>query len=250
MSKVDVFKELLDAFETDDMRAYCSDMIETIPDYIFTMPSSTSYKYHNKTQCQVYGQIYHIIMFGTVMNYILGLKYIRENKFKEPKRRDCMRCTAIFHDAIKCGYDGSKYTAHEHPMLASEWIKNTRVEHDIDERLKKYIAGLCESHSGEWTSSKKSKLVLPEPQSDDAFFVHLADYLNSRSNLDMIYTDELKAALEEFTPELPDINEYVLTFGKYKDKKLVEVAKNDPNYIDWLKENYRNEPVKSLLKQL
>ena len=52
MDKRKVFECLLNQFETDEMRNYCADMIEKIPDYIFTIPSSTSFKYHNKTQCQ------------------------------------------------------------------------------------------------------------------------------------------------------------------------------------------------------
>ena len=48
--KIAVFKKLLDEFETDEMRLYCEDMIKQIPDYIFEMPSSTTGKYHNKTQ--------------------------------------------------------------------------------------------------------------------------------------------------------------------------------------------------------
>ena len=68
MDKKAIFKELLDKFETEEVRLYCEDMIENIPDYIFTMPSSTSGKFHNATQCLPHGQIYHIIMFGAIMN--------------------------------------------------------------------------------------------------------------------------------------------------------------------------------------
>lgn len=121
MDKRKVFECLLNQFETDEMRNYCADMIEKIPDYIFTIPSSTSFKYHNKTQCQPHGQIYHILMFAEIMNYVLGLEYV-QGKI-DARKRDCMRCTPIFHDAIKCGTSGSQYTVHEHPMLAGEWVK-------------------------------------------------------------------------------------------------------------------------------
>ena len=60
MDKVLVFETLLNKFETEEMKDYCTDMIKEIPDYIFTIPSSTSFKYHNKTQCQPHGQILHI----------------------------------------------------------------------------------------------------------------------------------------------------------------------------------------------
>ena len=251
MDKVKVFEGLLNKFETDEIRDYCADMIKEIPDYIFTIPSSTSFKYHNKTQCQPHGQIFHILMFAEVMNYVLGLEYVKEKT--NERQRDCLRCTPIFHDAIKCGLNGSQYTVHEHPMLAGEWVRNTSVEHDVDADTKAYIARLCESHSGEWTSTKRSKTVLPKPENDEQFFVHMCDYLASRSNLDMTYSDNVLAVLNNAEipkQELPDINTYVLNFGKHSGDKLVDVAQSDPSYISWAKENMSREPIKSLLAQL
>lgn len=251
MDKIKIFEGLLNKFETDEIRDYCADMIKEIPDYIFTIPSSTSFKYHNKTQCQPHGQIFHILMFAEIMNYVLGLEYVKEKT--NERQRDCLRCTPIFHDAIKCGLNGSQYTVHEHPMLAGEWVRNTSVEHDVDANTKAYIARLCESHSGEWTSTKRSKTVLPKPENDEQFFVHMCDYLASRSNLDMTYSDDVLAALDNVEipkQELPDINTYVLNFGKYSGEKLVDVAQSDPSYISWAKENMNKEPIKSLLAQL
>lgn len=251
MDKVKVFGGLLNKFETDEIRDYCADMIKEIPDYIFTIPSSTSFKYHNKTQCQPHGQIFHILMFAEVMNYVLGLEYVKEKT--NERQRDCLRCTPIFHDAIKCGLNGSQYTVHEHPMLAGEWVRNTSVKHDVDADTKAYIARLCESHSGEWTSTKRSKTVLPKPENDEQFFVHMCDYLASRSNLDMTYSDDVLAVLNNVEipkQELPDINTYVLNFGKHSGEKLVDVAQSDPSYISWAKENMNREPIKSLLAKL
>ena len=252
MDKVKVFEELLNEFETEKVRLYCEDMIQLIPDYIFQIPSSTSMKYHNKTQCQTHGQLYHIIMFGTVLNYILGLEYVKENMVMTPAERDCLRCTPIFHDALKCGIDGNvnSHSVFEHPLLAGEWIRNTTVENDLSENLKEFIARLCESHSGEWISSKRSKVILPKPETDAQFLVHLADYLSSRANLDMIYSTEFLELLGDYSPELPDINEYRLTFGKFSGFTLPEIKKLNPGYITWLKENFGKEPVRSLLKQL
>lgn len=166
------------------MRNYCADMIEQIPPYIFDMPSSTTGKYHNATQCQPHGQVYHVIMFGTIMNYILALKSIKE-KFPDPKRRDEMRCVPIFHDAIKCGMDKSKYTLHEHPLLAGKWVRECVVAHDINADARERIAQMCERHSGEWTTSSRSKYVLPEPQTDEEILCHVCDILSSRNDIDM-----------------------------------------------------------------
>lgn len=251
MDKVLVFKTLLNKFETEEMKDYCTDMIKEIPDYIFVIPSSTSLKYHNKTQCQPHGQILHMLMFGEVMNYILDLEYVKEKT--NERQRDCLRCTPIFHDAIKCGINGSQYTVHDHPLLAGEWIRDTVVEHDIDKETKAYIARLCESHSGQWTSNRRSSTVLPKPENDEQFLVHLCDYLSSRSNIDMTYSDEVYDALggiEVTKEDLPDINEYKLTFGKHAGMTLPEIQNVAPGYIRWAKENITREPVRSLLAQM
>ena len=64
-----VFKPLLKDFETEIFKDYFNDMVAEIPDYIFTMPSSTSGKYHNATQCEKFGQIYHEYMFASILNH-------------------------------------------------------------------------------------------------------------------------------------------------------------------------------------
>lgn len=249
MNKKAIFKELLDKFETEEVRLYCEDMIENIPDYIFTMPSSTTGKFHNATQCLPHGQIYHIIMFGAIMNYRLALKCNKE-RFNNPIHRDAMRCVPIFHDAVKCGWNGSAFTVHDHPMLAGAWVRETKVEHDVDDEVKEMIARMCERHSGEWTSSKRSKIVLPEPETDMEILVHECDILSSRSDIDMQPSEYLKSVFGEEKAELPDINEYVLDFGRHKGSKLVDVYKKHRDYINWCKENFRKEPFISLVQLL
>ena len=249
MNKKAVFKELLDKFETDEMRLYCEDMIKNIPDYIFTMPSSTSGKFHNATQCKPHGQIYHIIMFGSIMNYRLALKCNKE-KFNNPIHRDAMRCVPIFHDAVKCGWNDSQYTVHEHPMLAGTWVRETKVEHDIDDETKEMIARMCERHSGEWTSSKRSNVILPEPETEAEIFCHECDILSSRADIDMQPSDYLKSVFGGEKIELPILDDYIINFGKHKGEKLIDVFKTDYSYCIWLKENSYQKEVVDMIKQI
>lgn len=236
MSKADIFRNILNEFESDDLRMYCEDMIEMIDPFIITTPSSTSMKYHNETQCSPGGQSYHVIMVGTIMNYILGLDYVRA-KFKEPKKRDCLRIAALLHDSIKCGWNGSTYTVFDHPRLAKEWIIRTKPEHDIKQGLKNYIGDLVESHSGQWNTDKRGVFEpLPTPQNDEQFVVHLADYLASRSNIDMIYTEEEHEAINGFIVP-SDPKKVKMTFGKYKDMEVGDVP---IDYLQWCLENTKN----------
>ena len=248
MKKSDVFEDFLNTFETDEIKEYCRDMIEQAPDYIWNIPASTSMKYHNATQCQPGGQLYHILMACEIMNYILSLEYVK-NKFPQPKKRDCMRTAICLHDMVKCGWDGGQYTVHVHPVLAQKWVEETAVEHDIDSRLKKYIGRLIASHSGEWTTSNKSVVELPKLENDEQFIIHLCDYLGSRANLDMIYSEDIKTKIRAFQ-ELPDINEYKLTFGKHSGKTLPEILSEDGSYIAWMKTQDLKYPVNELIKQL
>lgn len=247
-----VFESIGETFETENIKKYFFDMVENVPDYIFTMPSSTSGKYHNKTQCETYGQIYHILMFASILEHRLRLKGNRE-KFPTPEIRDCMRCVPVLHDAIKCGWNGSKFTVQDHPMLAAAWVRSMKVENDIPDRLKEMIACMCEAHSGEWNKSRNGQEIMPEPRNEMEFFIHECDILSSRNDIDWIVPEELKRFLNEKIKveiDIPDITTYKLTFGKYSGKTLPEIKNIDPGYIEWAKKNMEREPVKSLLKEI
>ena len=247
--KIAVFQPLLEKFETEKMRLYCEDMIAQIPDYIFTMPSSTSGKYHNATQCQPHGQVYHIIMFAEIMNYRLALKGNQE-KFKSPVQRDAMRCVPYFHDALKCGLQGGQWTVHEHPMLAGAWVREAVVEHDIEDSVKEAIARMCERHSGEWTSSKKSKVVLPEPENAMELFIHECDILSSRNNIDMQPPEYLKDIFGEDQTIIEWDENYVMPFGKHAGEKLIDVYNAHPDYVEWMEQNINKRDVLNMIKAM
>lgn len=248
--KQKIFEPLSKNFETEEFKNYFMDMVAEIPDYIFTMPSSTSGKYHNATQCQTYGQIYHIYMFDAILNHRLRLKTNRE-LYSTPKERDAMRCIPALHDAVKCGWNGSRHTVQDHPLLAAKWVLETKVEHDISTEYKHMIADMCEAHSGEWNRSRSGQVIMSEPRNPREFFIHECDILASRVDLDYIVPNELKVLLGQNAKiELPDINTYKLTFGKHNGKTLPEIAEVDSGYIAWAKENMDREPIKSLLNQL
>ena len=70
-NKYNIFEPMSKTFETDIIRNYFLDMVQEIPDYIFIMPSSTSGKYHNKTQCETYGHMGRYIMYICFQRYLI-----------------------------------------------------------------------------------------------------------------------------------------------------------------------------------
>lgn len=243
--KSEIFKEVLEEFEVNEMKQFCIDLLEKRDQLNYIIPSSTSLKYHNATQCQPGGQILHELMVAKVMNYLLGLEYL-QNKYPKPKQRDCLRIAVIMHDC--CKTNGGQYTVHEHPLLGGKFVEECEVEHDIDIKLKKYINRLIQSHSGQWTTSNRSETVLPKPETDDQFLIHLCDYLSSRSDIDMTYSQEVKDLITENLPA-PNPKSFKMPFGKYKDQTFEFVQEVDPDYLTWLKNNMEDirEPLKTLL---
>lgn len=199
--KLSLLSSMMEDFETLEIKNYFKDMVATIPDYIFTMPASTTGKYHNKQQCQKYGQLIHIFMFNSILNHLLKISMYRSSISKV--ERDLLRCVPLFHDAFKCGkledYKNKTtkvYSVHEHPKLAGEWVRKTKVQHDIPPQLKETLARLCERHSGEWTTSKYSSVVLDEPVTSLEKLVHICDYLSSRVDLTYELPPELLRLLD------------------------------------------------------
>jgi hypothetical protein len=101
-------------------------------------------------------------------------------------------------------------------------------------------------HMGSWNTDKKSDTVLPKPNDSYSRLLHLADYLSSRKCLTMDFDMPPAAPVEK-----PDLDTFIIPFGKrHKGKLLVDVAKNDPTYIDWMRQNLDREPFVSLIKEL
>ena len=246
--KISIFKEVLEKFETEEIRLYCEDMIGLIPDDSLVLPSSTSLKYHSPKQCEIWGNAYHLVMVGEVCNYLLGLEH-NINKFPRPKQRDCIRTASILHDAVKLGWNGSQYSLFNHPILAADWIKETVVEHDIKQALKDYIAGCVASHSGQWNTSNRSKEILPKPETEEQMLIHTADYLSSRANIDMTYSEEFENTIKELTEDL--VSTYKFSFGKHKGETVKYVYDNHIDYLRWMHENNKiTEPIKTIVENL
>ena len=233
--------------ENEDIKDFCKLLVSELPLYWWEVPASSTGKYHPAYALGDGGLMRHSIAVVRFLNWFFSLEQC-QNKFTD-RERDLLRCAGLVHDGRKSGAsDDVKevFTVFDHPLLMAEAVRKHKENVVISDKEIELIANAIESHMGQWTTSNKPKdagIVLPKPSNKYQEIVHLADYLASRKPLDMEF-DEWKK------PELPPLDTYVLNFGKYKDERLVEVAQKDKGYIDWLKENYGREPVRSLLKQL
>ena len=243
--------------ETQEFKDYLMDIGMLVPDYWFEMPASTTSKYHSAQQCITPGgQVIHCLLFASILEHLLKLKHFKE-KFETPEIRDCLRCAPLLHDSFKKGLNKSKWTVPDHPKIAAEFVLKTKVEHDISPMWKKYIAGLCEAHSGEFNKDRSGKVIMKYPENRGELLIHMCDILSSRNdiiwNTPKAVEDLLSGVEIEATPQKEktlDVATFKMPFGKYKGMTLGEIKEENAGYIDWMKENMKDKDFYPLLDKI
>lgn len=243
--KSKIFNSLLDTFENEDIKNFAKECIETIPDYFWNVGASSTGKYHPQYALGDLGLARHTCALVRFLNHILSIDCYK-NDFTS-RERDLLRVAGIMHDSRKSGNDEdyaiSKFTKFDHPILAANEIRT--IIGFIPEEEVELVANMIESHMGSWNTDKRSSTVLPLPENKYQKIIHLADYLASRKDIEVLFD-----GFEIPKKELPKLDEYILSFGKYSGKTLPQIAEIDKGYIEWAKENMTREPVKSLLAQM
>lgn len=240
-----IFDSILNTIENEDIRYFAEQCIETIPDYFWEVGASSTGKYHPQYALGELGLARHTCALVRFLNHILSVDCFA-NKFTS-REKDLMRVAGMMHDTRKSGddeaYAKNKFTKFDHPLLAANEIR-TLIGFISEEELE-LVATTIESHMGQWNTDKRSKVVLPLPKNKYQKMLHLADYLASRKDIGVLFD-----GFETPKKEIPPLDEYILTFGKHNGEKLVDIAKSDPDYIRWAKENMTREPVRTLLMQM
>ncbi len=243
--KANIFNPLLDTFENEDIKNFAKECIETIPDYFWNVGASSTGKYHPQYALGDLGLARHTCALVRFLNHILNIDCYKDDFTS--RERDLLRVAGIMHDSRKSGNDDdyarSKFTKFDHPIMAANEVRTTIGF--IPEGEVELVAATIESHMGQWNTDKRSKVVLPLPETKYQKLLHLADYLASRKDIEVLFDN-----YEIPKKEVPKLEEYIFTFGKHNGEKLIDVAKSDAGYIAWAKENMTREPVKSLLAQL
>ena len=240
-----IIKPIFSTIQNKDIQEFAATLIKGLPDYIWHVGASSTGKYHPAYSLGEGGLMRHQIAVVRFLNFFFELEQYN-TKFTD-REMDLMRVAGLMHDGRKSGeqadYEKSKFTKFDHPIQMVNIVRSydgKYLNHDEIE----FIANCISSHMGSWNTDKKSNVVLPKPTNIYQEMIHLADYLASRKDLTMAFD-----ASEQPQVEVPNINEYKLTFGKHTGKTIPEIAKVDKGWLHWAKENLTREPVASLIKQ-
>ncbi len=240
--KEKIFSEELQSIKDENIKAFATYVVNHLPDYFFEVAASSTGKYHSDTCLGTGGLVRHTkaaVMFANSLfnddSKNAGLKAFTFSA----KEQSEIITALIAHDGWKHGLEQNKsnFTTFDHPLVAARQIielskafaeQSGASSIDIIE-MGTEIAALISSHMGRWTTNKRSKDVLPEPESEAQTFVHLCDYLASRSFLDFRFS---KANIVEYKPEyfsaeqdLSSEIEEVISAGKRAIKNGVSSSK-------------------------
>lgn len=238
---------ILATIVNDDIREFAKVLVDGLPDYIWHVGASSTGKYHPAYSLGEGGLMRHQMAVVRFLNYFFELEQyatIGSRKF------DLMRVAGLVHDGRKSGeqsdYEKSKYIKFDHPIQMANVIRSYDGQYLNHDELE-FIAHCIESHMGGWNTDKTSSVVLPKPEDVYQHFVHLADYLASRKDLTMAF-DNFETPNQ--TTTVSSVDDYVITFGKHKGEKLIDVFKSDRSYCMWLKENSFQKEIKEMIQQV
>lgn len=177
--------------ENEDIKEFAETVIEAAPAYWKFVPASSSGKYHPNMSLGEGGLIRHTLALIKLLNWTWEIKCM--NAKWTSRERDLVRVAGLMHDAWKSGsqadYVRNKFTKHEHPIIASNMIMRYKGCGIIPDDEIELIATTIETHMGEFVSSPRSDIVLPEPKNKFQKMLHWADYLASRKDIEIKFED-------------------------------------------------------------
>ncbi len=245
--KLKLVQPVLDTFENEDIKEFAIVLLDDLPEYIWHVGASSTGKYHPAYSLGDGGLMRHQVAVVRFLNFFLELEQYGSKL--SSRERDLIRLAGFIHDGRKSGsqedYESSKYTRFNHPVLMADVVRSFDGKYLSNEEIE-LVADTISKHMGQWNVDNKTNFELPKPNNKYARMVHVADYLASRKCLTMDFDNYVSERVE-----IPDINTFALPFGnKHKGELLIDIAKNDPSYIDWMRREVRREPFISLIKQL
>lgn len=176
------FNEELLSIQDKEIRDKTIEVLEEVSEKFFIAPASSSGKYHPDFALGEGGLYRHTKAAVKIANILF--EFTGKN-FSETLK-DYIRAALILHDCCKSGKDWEyEHTCHEHPLLACEFIETIVGQCEYSQA----VNNLIKSHMGQWTTNKRSKIVLPAPSSNPQEFVHVCDYLASRKFIEINFEE-------------------------------------------------------------
>ena len=253
--KLKLFTNEISDIKDEHLRAFATELIANADDYFFTVPASSSGKYHPPFDLGDGGLVRHTRCVAYMA------KSLAESYCFSDYDTDCLIVAAIAHDIKKQGSGEGKHTVWEHPELAKDYVIETFANGSFDISLKDVnkIASAVHSHMGKWGHNAnflKGNMPLPMPTTEFEKALQAADYIASRREIldfefratEKVEIAEVKNTKSPSSMSLMELESYEMPFGKHKGKTLKEVKPT--GYLDWMvkQTDFNNKETQEIVK--
>ena len=182
------FKDELKLIEVELIKKFTQEILSIIPDYFFVIPASSTGKYHPQYGLGMGGLARHTRAAVKIAHELFNL----EPSFSQ-EEKSIILSALILHDGCKNGKKLTQYTAHAHPAIMVDLIREQEaLEASLGIEMFDILCGAIASHMGQWNVSHYSPVCLPLPKTPLEHFVHLCDYLASRKFIEIIFNEPTK----------------------------------------------------------
>jgi uncharacterized protein (DUF3820 family) len=242
--KFSVFINELNYIKDNNLNAFARELIANAEDYFFTVPASSSGKYHPQFSLGVGGLVRHT---RCVAYFAMGAG---ESYNFDQHTTDLLVIAALAHDIKKQGHISNGHTVREHPLYGADYVieMQNKFPNFITKEDAEKIAGAVRSHMGKWEGTREwvkdtTKELFPMPKDGFEQALQMADYVASRKYILSFQFDETEYTITENdvpTKEVIDpskmslfeLENYVIPFGKHKGKTLRETKPT--GYLEWM----------------
>ena len=180
------FLKELNYIKDEKIRSSLAKILDLLPDYFYTIPASSTGKYHPKFALNEKGLVRHTKVAVRIAYELFNDSSICN--FTEHEK-DLIIFALTVHDGLKCGIEKNTYTQFDHPLLISKFIKDNKNMLLLNDSEIEFICECVETHMGPWTKDYNGNEVLKEPKSKYQRFVHMCDYLASRKFLNVEFVN-------------------------------------------------------------
>ncbi len=184
--KQEKFMNEINYIKNEKYRKNAKILIEGLPDYFFLVPASSTGKYHPQFAAKEGGLVRHtkaaVRIAYELLNSMIGDVFTNDEK-------DLIILGLILHDGLKHGKKQEKYARFDHPLLAADYVKESKDKLTFDDNEIKFLYNIISSHMGPYNTNAYSDVVLPIPKNKYQKFVHMCDLLASKKFLDIKFDD-------------------------------------------------------------
>lgn len=259
--KISVFINELNYIKDNNLNAFARELIANAEDYFFTVPASSSGKYHPQFSLGIGGLVRHT---RCVAYFAMGAG---ESYNFDQHTTDLLVIAALAHDIKKQGHISNGHTVREHPLYGADYVieMQSKFPNFITKEDAEKIAGAIRSHMGKWEGTREwvkdtTKELFPMPKDGFEQALQMADYVASRKYILSFQFDEtgytpsendvvaINESKDISKMSLFELENYVIPFGKHRGKTLKEVKPT--GYLDWvLKQvDFNNKDTQDIIK--